>query len=236
MKRYTLIAIALTCCITPLLMGCSHEHAWVAATCTEPKTCEECGETEGDPLGHSWEEATCKTPKTCSVCGATEGKALGHDWIEATHEKPKTCARCGKTRGDVLLYDVPSGFTDGYQFGEFDTYNSYAGENGLGDTLVWINGAYDDVSTLDLPEVKQGFQIYLAYVKDENDNVWLLELDWNENIPIEKFQELEKHQLCILGQYQGYSDVYEMPAILMERAFDRTTGNIIASAWYADSY
>ena len=52
--------------------GCGHEHTWTEATCTAPKTCDSCGETEGDVLEHSWTEATCTAPKTCSVCGKTK--------------------------------------------------------------------------------------------------------------------------------------------------------------------
>ena len=33
--------------------GCGHEHSWTEATCTAPKTCDSCGETEGDVLEHS---------------------------------------------------------------------------------------------------------------------------------------------------------------------------------------
>jgi hypothetical protein len=29
---------------------------------------------------HSWVDADCTTPKTCSICGKTEGEALGHDY------------------------------------------------------------------------------------------------------------------------------------------------------------
>lgn len=93
-------------CVLPLcvlmLTGCTlfHKHTWTAATCTEPATCSECGETEGEPLGHKWAAATCEKPKTCSVCGETEGEALGHKWVEATCKAPKTCSVCGKTEGD----------------------------------------------------------------------------------------------------------------------------------------
>ena len=31
-----------------------HEHTWVDATCTTPKTCSGCGETEGEALGHTY--------------------------------------------------------------------------------------------------------------------------------------------------------------------------------------
>jgi len=74
---------------------------WVEATCEKAKTCEICGETEGEALGHAWVEATCEEPKTCSNCKATEGDALGHDWVYATFDNPKTCNTCGKTEGGL---------------------------------------------------------------------------------------------------------------------------------------
>lgn len=55
-------------------VGCPHD--WIEATCTNPKTCSICGQTEGEPLGHTWEEATKYAPKTCSTCGQKEGNLL----------------------------------------------------------------------------------------------------------------------------------------------------------------
>ncbi|MBQ9860207.1 MAG: leucine-rich repeat protein, partial [Clostridia bacterium] len=80
-------------------------HDWKAATCTAPKTCKICGETEGKALGHKWDDATCTTPKTCSVCGETEGEALGHEWDDATCTAPKTCSVCGETEGEALGHE-----------------------------------------------------------------------------------------------------------------------------------
>ncbi len=50
---------------------------------------------------HTWKAATCTTPKTCIECGATEG-TVAHQWIEATQTAPKTCAICGLTSGEKL--------------------------------------------------------------------------------------------------------------------------------------
>lgn len=85
-----------------LLIPC--EHIWVDATCTMPKYCEICGETEGNALGHEkWSEATCIEPKHCVSCGETEGNALGHEkWSEATCTEPKHCVICGETDGEAL--------------------------------------------------------------------------------------------------------------------------------------
>ncbi len=90
-------SVSATCAVT---VNCAHN--WVAATCTEPKTCDKCGATEGDALGHTWVAATCTEPKTCSVCQATEGDALGHTWTAATCTEPKTCSVCKATEGDAL--------------------------------------------------------------------------------------------------------------------------------------
>ena len=42
------------------------EHVWADATCTSPKKCTECGETEGDPIAHSY------TDHVCTGCGADD--------------------------------------------------------------------------------------------------------------------------------------------------------------------
>ena len=52
MKRFITILLALVMLLS--LSACGHKHVWTEATCTEPKTCAECGKTEGDPLGHAW--------------------------------------------------------------------------------------------------------------------------------------------------------------------------------------
>lgn len=102
-KAIQILLILVFCLI---LSGCGHQHEWVEATCTEPKTCSTCGETEGEPLGHSWLDATCTEPKICSVCGAKSGNSLGHTWIDATCTAPKTCSVCGATEGEPIDHTV----------------------------------------------------------------------------------------------------------------------------------
>ncbi len=81
------------------LSGCCMSHAWEAATCGKPKTCVNCGETEGEPEEHEWVEASCTDPRTCENCGAREGEVLEHAWSEATLDEAKTCKSCGLTEG-----------------------------------------------------------------------------------------------------------------------------------------
>lgn len=78
------------------LQSCTHEHDWIDATCTEPRTCSICKETEGEPLGHKWDDPTCLTPMKCSVCGITQGYRAEHTFVSATCTKPEHCSVCGK--------------------------------------------------------------------------------------------------------------------------------------------
>lgn len=72
-------AFALLLAAGSLFLSACHQHTWIEADCVSPKTCESCGETEGEPLGHSWQEASCTEPRTCTRCGQTEGEPLGHN-------------------------------------------------------------------------------------------------------------------------------------------------------------
>ncbi len=49
-------------------------HSMAAATCELPSTCEDCGHTEGDPLGHTSVDVAAVAP-TCTTVGSTEGTA-----------------------------------------------------------------------------------------------------------------------------------------------------------------
>lgn len=46
-----LVAVAL---LVAYLAGAFHQHVWNDPTCTEPKTCSECGAIDGEPLGHDY--------------------------------------------------------------------------------------------------------------------------------------------------------------------------------------
>lgn len=82
--------------------ACGHQHTWQEATCIAPRTCIECGTTEGEALGHTWNAATCEAPETCSTCGATQGEAHGHVWEKATCQHPERCSICESTRNSIL--------------------------------------------------------------------------------------------------------------------------------------
>ena len=62
------------------------DHDWKEATCTTPKTCERCKETEGEALGHKWDEGVVTTAPTvdsegirtytCTVCNTQKNESI----------------------------------------------------------------------------------------------------------------------------------------------------------------
>ena len=71
-------------------------HTWTAASCTAPRTCSVCGETDGEPLGHDWGEWTVTAEATCTEKG----------------EKTRSCQREGCDATDTV--DIPAnGHTEG---------------------------------------------------------------------------------------------------------------------------
>lgn len=75
MKKSTVLAFVISMCIL-VLTGCACQHTWTEASCTAPKTCSKCAETEGTALSHMWKDATREAPKTCDRCRETEGQPL----------------------------------------------------------------------------------------------------------------------------------------------------------------
>lgn len=75
-KKFVSIILCVAAILSLSACGCNHE--WADATCTEPKTCTLCGETDGEAAGHisgNWVEAdtdfnnAVKTSeKRCTVC------------------------------------------------------------------------------------------------------------------------------------------------------------------------
>ncbi len=97
------------------------EHAWTEATCTTPKTCENCGAIEGTALGHDYDtnndgevtaddavldpKPTCNDAGTltytCENCGDSYTEAvspLGHTEVDVEAKAP-TCTETGLTAG-----------------------------------------------------------------------------------------------------------------------------------------
>lgn len=154
-----------TLCITAVgLTACGHEHLWEEATCLAPRTCSECGLTEGEVADHKWVNATCEKAKYCEVCGKTEGEPLDHEWINATYTEPKTCSLCGLTEGEPLA--EPFYLKNNITFEKLgDMELPFAIGFSDGEKLVEIEGMWIDIGTANItfgeitsaPSEKEGY-------------------------------------------------------------------------------
>ena len=78
-------------------------HSWKPATCTEPKTCENCGDTEGTALGHNYDAAAWSSNAgghwhACKNAACTEQDSFAAhtpDREAATENDPVKCSVCG---------------------------------------------------------------------------------------------------------------------------------------------
>ena len=123
MKKIQKITIRISFCLFLLLVvdfsiSCkkkpTHTHEWKEATCTEPKTCSLCHETEGVALGHvlgNWQRQTYPTCESfgfdVEVCTRCNEKlsiiridAWGHNLVHYESLEP-TCTEAGHTAYDA---------------------------------------------------------------------------------------------------------------------------------------
>lgn len=202
MKRFIARMAGAFLVMALFLSGCGqHEHTWVEATCAAPKTCSECGATEGSTLEHVWAQATCTVPMTCNVCGVTSGEALGHNisglsctqdgicthcaetvkatghqFSEATCTQPKVCSVCGETEGDPLGHTSTTGVCTRCGLESYET----------------ISGSGDDVVT----DIMVGNGIYRVHFTHSG----------RSNFIVKSYDADNDRELLIneIGRYDGY--------------------------------
>ncbi|MDO4973495.1 MAG: hypothetical protein Q4E38_04730 [Eubacteriales bacterium] len=101
MKRILAMLLVL---VMALSLSACHKHSWEPATCDKPKTCSECGKTDGDPLGHKWGEPVYEWAEDLSsvtalrICG-NDPSHTESETVETTREETKspTCTEAGET-------------------------------------------------------------------------------------------------------------------------------------------
>lgn len=141
--------MASTCSKCGAVQGEKAEHTYSGKSCTGTDSCIICG-TVLPATGHTWVEATCIEPKICNKCEETEGEPLGHDLQDGTCKRCgeivwTTLKQTGK--GDKTIQDIVIGY-DFYALhvthdgsGEFKlTMKDSAGGEAL---LIQTKGAYD---------------------------------------------------------------------------------------------
>ena len=202
MKRISLLTVLFVLLLA--LSACAiHEHTWVDASCTAPKTCSECGATEGEALPHA-EEIITGSAATCEEAGLTDGKkcsvcgevtlaqeiipATGHDY-KVKETVNSTCTAAGKK-----VYECSCG--DSYEEAlELASHTpASAVEEGRVDSTCTVAGYYYSV-------------VYCSVCETHEISRTKVDLDLASHTPASAIEEGRVASTCTVAGYY-YSVVY----------------------------
>ena len=160
MKKIVLM-LAIFCLLSFALASCGHEHEWKNASCTTPKTCISCGETEGSAHGHSYVDATCTEPKTCSICNIEVGSALGHRYTTGVCDICEALDPNAKSEQLAICEDIME---------DLETLELYCKAQTLCYENAWYFAIYRADDYYSYTEILSDFSNYIAidsaYVND----------------------------------------------------------------------
>ena len=97
---------------------------------------------------------------------------------------------------------------NGFEKADFSKYNSYASDNGLGNTKVYIDGAVKEKLIVD--------NIVSLSVVDLEGNNWIVPVCVTSDIS-EDIDDCVGQEVRVFGVYTGYSDKVDMPVIRCDR-------------------
>lgn len=120
----------------------------------------------------------------------------------------------------AISKDTLTQFITGYEKAEFDRYNSFASENGLGNSKIYI------YCTLDRTEIfeSDGITAILGYATDDSNNEWMIEMHFIPAVSKTAFDGYVGKELALRGVYTGFSDVRQMPVIVLDELLVLDTG------------
>lgn len=120
---------------------------------------------------------------------------------ETSVQEPKE----SETEQAVVKQDVSESI-DGFQKPEYEKFNSYASDNGLGGTPIYVEG-----KVLNQTRLGDSTPPVLALVVEQEDGKrWCVSLTSDSEI-----EDIKEKNVRVFGSYQGYSDVMNLPAMVV---------------------
>lgn len=95
---------------------------------------------------------------------------------------------------------------DGFEKAEYEKFNSYAEENGLDGTLIYIEGKVLNQTKIGDSESP----LICAVVEQEDGNRWSVGIASDSEI-----DEIQGKNVRVFGLYQGFSDVMNLPGMVV---------------------
>lgn len=92
-----------------------------------------------------------------------------------------------------------------FEKANYERFNSTASENGLAGTLIYVEGVINEKVT---------DENVLAMILEQDDgNLWMVSVTDRPDKDGYIVDELIKNKVRVFGEYQGYSSIYDMPAL-----------------------
>ena len=96
-------------------------------------------------------------------------------------------------------------FIDGFEKANFDKFNSPASENGLGGTLIFVDGIVNSKIEAD--------NVLSFLLKQDDGCSWIISVTGNPKDDGYIVDSIIGQEVRVFGEYIGYSTVYNMPSI-----------------------
>ena len=112
-------------------------------------------------------------------------------------------------------------FVGVYMRAEYDKFNSFASENGLGDTKIYVDGTITEVESISSDD-ENG--LIVGILETKKGDKWLVGFYRNTTTDFQLIEGLKDNPIRVFGQYLGKSQTKELPCIQMERISVVSTG------------
>lgn len=111
---------------------------------------------------------------------------------------------------------------DGFQNAtrKYDKFNSYARDNGLADTWIYIEGKVLN-QTKHEKESEDAAPVLSIIVEQEDGNRWCVSVSSEE-----KLEDIKDKEVRIFGIYTGFSDVFNVPAMVVGLSSDEAKSDL----------
>lgn len=115
-----------------------------------------------------------------------------------------TVAEEGEKETDSGKKDSEPEMIDGFEKAEYEKFNSYAEENGLDGTLIYIEGR-----VLNQTKIADSEPLLLSVVVEQEDGN-----RWAVSVPSDsKIDAIQDKNIRVFGTYLGFSDVINLPSV-----------------------
>lgn len=121
---------------------------------------------------------------------------------------------CSDTKQTSVTFKSPEYISD-YERAEFEKFNSPAEKNGLGGTLIYVDGVFETIFELE--------NCFYGRLKS-GVNKWCVLLSTTQETVLSQLSFLENKNIRIFGVYQGFAQNLDMPMLSCQKLTLSDTG------------